>query len=305
VDGNLEVLMVRRSDRADFVGGAHVFPGGGVDPTDDAVATSDSGPPAAWGRSDAEASRLLGLERGGLAYWVAALRECFEEAGILLAYRSGAGPPIMDPRGQPEALVSFARPDVREHFDRLRTAVNGGDLAFLEMCRREQLVLALDRVHYFAHWVTPEGAPRRYDTRFFVALAPEGQIPRRDEHEIVDEVWIRPSDALRQHREGHIDLVLPTVRCLAALSRFSSAGDLVDAVRDAPLEPGRRGLVAGLEPQGPDVEELGGPLMVRDVHGRRVTLPGDPPVASEKAGDGRDQGDGRNAPGYRPGPART
>ena len=164
------------------------------------------------------------------------------------------------------------------------------------MCRREHLVLALDRVHYFAHWVTPDGAPRRYDTRFFVAAAPEGQAPRRDEREIVDEVWIRPSDALRQHREGHIDLVLPTVRCLSAMTRFSSAGELVDTVKRAasPLSSGDR-------PSAVTSSSVGGePLMVWDFHGRRVVLPGDPPdarVALDPAGPGAD--------GAAQGPRRT
>ena len=137
VDGNLQVLMVRRSDRADFVGGAHVFPGGGVDPADDVAAATGSATATAWSRQDPEASSLLGLERGGLAYWVAALRECFEEAGILLAWRArGAAGDEVDevvnegggPEDRPE-LLSFARPEDRDRFERLRASINAGELA--------------------------------------------------------------------------------------------------------------------------------------------------------------------------------
>ncbi|HEY3943229.1 MAG TPA: hypothetical protein VGL60_12205 [Acidimicrobiales bacterium] len=264
VSGGLEVLMVRRSERADFVGGAHVFPGGGVDPTDD-VATA--GPEVA-ALSDEVASAVLGLAPGGRAYWVAALRECFEEAGVLLAYR-GSGR---------SAMLSFERDEERARYEDLRREVNAGRLSFLDLCRGEGLQLALDRVHYFAHWVTPAGSPRRYDTRFFVTLAPHGQSPRRDDREIVDEVWISPEEALRRHRAGEIDVVLPTARCLSAISGFPSAGALVEAVRRA----GGAGAaeVAGHERGAEPPRPSGPPLMVRDFHGARVVLPGDPPGAA-------------------------
>src|ERR1700722_416737 len=156
---SLEVLMVRRNLRSDFVGGAYVFPGGAVDPL-------DGGPEAeamCAGRTDAGASALLGFESGGLAYWVAVVRETFEEAGILLARREGG----------PELL---AGDDEVERFVTERAAVNAGTRRFLDLCRDENLRLTVGDIHYFAHWITPRGAPRRYDTRFFVAAAPPGQI---------------------------------------------------------------------------------------------------------------------------------
>ncbi|MGH9083778.1 MAG: NUDIX hydrolase, partial [Acidimicrobiales bacterium] len=181
----LEVLMVRRNLHSDFVGGAYVFPGGALDPDD-----GGSGAAArCTGRTDAEASAVLGLPGGGLAYWVAALRECFEEAGLLLA-RLGDGP----------ELLSLADEQDAGRFARHRLDVNAGRRSLLDVCGEEDLRLPLDQVHYFSHWITPEGPPRRYDTRFFVAAAPPDQTPAHDAGETIADVWVRPADALDRHR---------------------------------------------------------------------------------------------------------
>jgi glyoxylase-like metal-dependent hydrolase (beta-lactamase superfamily II)/8-oxo-dGTP pyrophosphatase MutT (NUDIX family) len=235
----LEVLMLRRNVRSDFVGGAYVFPGGALD-------AADGGPAAVAvcaGRDDASASRVLGLRSGGLAYWVAAARECFEEAGLLLASRD---------------TLSFAEPQTEERFARHRGDLNAGRRTFPEMCREEGLVVPADRMHYFAHWVTPEGSPRRYDTRFFVAAAPVGQTPTHDAAETVADVWIRPADALALHREGRMELILPTIRTLQAIARFDTVAQLLEAAEGAG-----------------DVPTMA-PRMVMDDEGVRLLLPGDP-----------------------------
>jgi 8-oxo-dGTP pyrophosphatase MutT (NUDIX family) len=253
----LEVLMVRRNLRSDFVGGAYVFPGGAVDPADggaEAGALCD-------GRTDAEASTLLGLDRGGLAYWVAALRETFEEAGLLLA------------RGSDGELVSDADAGVEARLVEHRRALNQGSRPFLEVCRLEHLALACDLVHYFAHWITPAGAPRRYDTRFFVAPAPAGQTPLHDEGETIAAVWLPPAEALRRHREGEIELIFPTIRNLQAIARFDTSGQLLDAAAAA------SGSVPAIEPR---VRADGGA-------GVRIVLPGDPDY--DRAGSGPPPGD--------------
>jgi 8-oxo-dGTP pyrophosphatase MutT (NUDIX family) len=239
----LEVLMVRRNLRSDFVGGAYVFPGGAVDPLDGGAEAEA----LCAGRSDAEASALLGQPAGGLAYWVAVVRETFEEAGLLLAERP-EGPGLL--AGDPEEEARFAA---------ARREVNDGSRRFLDLCRDEGLRLAVGDVHYFAHWITPRGAPRRYDTRFFVAAAPPGQIAAHDAGETIADVWITPEDALARHRSGEIEIIFPTIRNLQVISRFSTSGALLAAAARA------SSAVPAIEPR-----------VVADGNGMRIVLPGDP-----------------------------
>jgi 8-oxo-dGTP pyrophosphatase MutT (NUDIX family) len=239
----LEVLMVRRNLNSDFVGGAYVFPGGAVDPADGGAAAEA----LCSGRSDAEASALLGFESGGLAYWVAVVRETFEEAGLLLAGRDGGRP-----------LLS-GDPDEEAHLIGERAAVHAGTRRFLDLCRDERLRLAVGDIHYFAHWITPRGAPRRYDTRFFVAAAPSGQVAAHSAGETIDEVWISPHDALARHRTGEIEIIFPTIRNLQAIGRFDTSAELLEAAARA------SSAVPAIEPR-----------VVPDGNGMRIVLPGDP-----------------------------
>jgi 8-oxo-dGTP pyrophosphatase MutT (NUDIX family) len=239
---SIEVLMVRRNLKSDFVGGAFVFPGGSVDPADGGAEAEA----ACRGRSDAQASALLGLASGGLAYWVAALRETFEEAGLLLAERP-EGPALL--AGDPEEEARF----VAE-----RAAVNAGSRRFLDLCRDENLQLLVDQVHYFAHWIAPVGAPRRFDTRFFVAAAPSGQQAAHDASETIADTWISPHRALEGHRRGKFEIIFPTIRNLQAISRFATSGELL-----ARAEAASRSV--------PSVE----PRVVVDGNGVRILVPGD------------------------------
>ena len=207
-----EILMLRRNLNSDFVGGAYVFPGGGVD-------ASDAGPAAqaiAVGISDVDASQRLNLESGGLAYYVACLRELFEEAGLLVACDEHNVPVTV------EDQAALAR--MSQH----RRDVNGGSLGFVDMMQREGLLLDLRGVAYLAHWVTPVGPPRRYDTRFFVALAPSGQVAAHDAGETVADQWVRPVDALVQHERGDLEMILPTIRNLEAIAHFSTASEVLE-----------------------------------------------------------------------------
>jgi 8-oxo-dGTP pyrophosphatase MutT (NUDIX family) len=238
----LEVFMLRRNLQSDFVGGVYLFPGGAVD---DADRHADLGAICA-GRSDAEASQLLGIEHGGLAYWVAAVRECFEEAGVLLA------------TGPDGDIVRFDDPAVDERFVRHRTAIDRGHRRLVEVCAEESLQLAVGAMHYFSHWITPEGAPRRYDTRFFVTMAPEAQVPLHDDHETIAHLWITPADALERHRRGDYDMIMPTIRSLEAIGRFTTAAEAIAAASAFT-----------------DIPALL-PRVVRDNGGLRIVLPGDP-----------------------------
>jgi 8-oxo-dGTP pyrophosphatase MutT (NUDIX family) len=242
-DGSsLEVLMVRRNLQSDFVGGAFVFPGGSVDPRDGGADAEA----ACKGRSDAEASALLGVESGGLAYWVAALRETFEEAGLLLAERP-EGPPLL--AGEPEEEARF----VAE-----RAAVNAGTRRFLDLCRDENLRLLADQVHYFGHWIAPRGAARRFDTRFFVAAAPSGQKAAHDAGETIADTWISPGRALEGHRNGVFEMIFPTIRNLQAIGRFATSAELLKAAESASRSV-------------PTIE----PRVLADGNGVRILLPGD------------------------------
>jgi len=242
----LEVCMLRRHLDSDFVGGAYVFPGGKVDDDDRTPAAEE----ACALRSDAEASAMLGVDSGGLAFWVAALRECFEEAGVLLAYRG-------DHVGDDASLVA-TDPEASRRLAELRVALNTGEVRFLDACRRAGLRLATDRVLYFSHWITPEPAPKRYDTRFFVAALPAGQVPVHDDYETVDTVWVRPADALARAQAGEFDLIFPTMKNLEAIGRFPTSAALLAAA-------------AAVE-RVPTVL----PRVVSDQRGFRILLPGDP-----------------------------
>jgi len=237
----LEVCMLRRNLRSDFVGGAYVFPGGGVDPED----AHDDLADVVAGLDDATASLQVEVDAGGLAFWVAAIRECFEEAGLLLAY---------DADGR---IIRFDEPALAARFVEHRRQVDNGERRLVEVCAAESLCLAADGIHYFSRWITPLGAPRRYDTRFFVTAAPEGQVPVHDDREVIEATWIRPVDALQRHRDGLFEMIFPTVRTLEALARFDSAG----AVLEHAAQIGR------IEPILPRIVEADG--------GLRIVLPGD------------------------------
>jgi 8-oxo-dGTP pyrophosphatase MutT (NUDIX family) len=237
---SFEVLMLLRNLNSDFIGGAYVFPGGAVDPED----ATDEAASLCVGLDDARASRLLGVEFGGLAYWVACLRELFEEAGLLLATRADGEPLEMD-----DATT--------ERFALHRQAVNDRTRRFLDIVAEEHLVLDLRSLSYFAHWITPVGPPRRYDTRFFVAAAPLDQVPVHDDKELVANVWVTPHEALGRHERGEMQLILPTIKNLEAVGRFDSADALLKASRAAT--------------DIPTIE----PRIVPDGSGVRILLPGD------------------------------
>jgi 8-oxo-dGTP pyrophosphatase MutT (NUDIX family) len=166
---------MRRHLKSKFAAGDFVFPGGKIEADDN---PEDA---AAWcrGFDVAAAARRLALEsapRTALAFWIGAIRETFEEAGLLLA---------VDAEGRD---VSVAAPRFAEY----RRACQRDNRAFWAMVRAEHLRLATDRVVYFAHWITPEEQPLRFDTRFFAAPAPPGQEPTGDDFEMTDLKWLTP-----------------------------------------------------------------------------------------------------------------
>ena len=210
--------MVRRNLRFGLRGGAYVFPGGSVDPLDGGTEAEA----LCVGRSDAEASAVLGrrLRRPGLL-GRRRPRDLRGGGHLLLAA----------PRVVPTCWP--ATPARRQRFAAERRAVNAGTRRFLDLCRDERLQLVVGDVHYFAHWITPRGAPRRYDTRFFVAPAPPGQMPRTAAGETIAEVWISPHDALARHRSGEIEIIFPTIRNLQAIEPLRHQRELLAAAEQA------------------------------------------------------------------------
>jgi glyoxylase-like metal-dependent hydrolase (beta-lactamase superfamily II)/8-oxo-dGTP pyrophosphatase MutT (NUDIX family) len=239
----LEVLLLRRVERSsDRNSGAFVFPGGTLDPQDRALHACTAG------LTDAEASRRLDLDAGGLDYYAAAIRECFEEAGLLYA---------CDPVGHLTRLDGIPEDELLS----LRSALRHGQTDLQAVCDRLGLRLAPDRLAYHSHWLAPAGLPKRFDTRFFVAEAPPGQLPSFDTLETQELRWMRPADALNDTR---MKLPNATRHTLAALVRFGSARECLDHTRSLKsierISP-RIGIDANgprpVMPQEPSYAELG------------------------------------------------
>jgi 8-oxo-dGTP pyrophosphatase MutT (NUDIX family) len=213
----MEVLMLRRMEKeADQYSGAAVFPGGTLDENDRHLHVH------CVGLDDAAASQRLAVPANGLDDYAAAVRECFEEAGLL--YAIGAD-------GQPVTLDDWPSAEV----DALRAFVDEGGDATLRLCQRHGWRLAVDQLAYFSHWLTPMGLPRRYDTRFFVALAPAAQTARPDGRETVEALWLRPADALAPARGLKLMNVQRLI--LKQLAAFQSAADCIRHARQLDQVP--------------------------------------------------------------------
>ena len=200
----LEVFMVLRSPALDFSSGALVFPGGKVDPEDADAALA------------ARAAGRFG-ERAR-AHRIAAVREAFEETGVLLAQRAGRALP-------PGEAGRIAR--------RWRAEVHAGRASFGDFLRAEDLVADTAALSHCAHWITPEHSARRFDVHFYLAALPPGQEGRHDGSESVDSLWIRPEAALRDAADGSRPIMFPT---RAILSRLARSGTVADALRRAEAE---------------------------------------------------------------------
>lgn len=194
-----EIFMVRRHERSSF-GEAFAFPGGVVDAEDSEIYDFCQG-----FTSEAAAARL-GIKKDGLKYFSSAIRELFEESGVLLADLSA----------------------VDEDLIRVRNALNDGSLNWAEWVTQNRLTLYCDRLHYFSHWVTPESLPKRYSTRFFLAVLPEGQCAEHCGGELTESCWVTAKDMLAAGRRGDVKLHYPTVKTLESVARHKDLESLVD-----------------------------------------------------------------------------
>ncbi|MEO5696096.1 MAG: MBL fold metallo-hydrolase [Burkholderiaceae bacterium] len=219
-DAGIEVLLSRRAERGDHSSGAWVFPGGIVDPGD--CASHD----CCAGIDDAAASARLGLTHGGLDYFIAAVRECFEESGLLFATDAG---------GDLVRLADEAIDPRHRELDTWRGPLHRNERALGELCREFGLTLALDRLVYLSHWLTPLARPKRFDTRFFIAEAPRSQMAAFDGTEMVEQLWLRPAEALA--RTGELKLMTPTQKTLELVARHDTVAGLLAWAR-TPREVG-------------------------------------------------------------------
>jgi 8-oxo-dGTP pyrophosphatase MutT (NUDIX family) len=236
--GGPELLLIRRHGKSKFAAGDHVFPGGKVE-TDD-----NPDDAAAWctGLDVGGAARRLGLTAAEtVAHLCGVIRETFEEVGILLAYNASGAPARIDaPR-----------------FVEYRTGCQVSNAAFWTMVRGEDLRLATDRLVYFAHWITPEEQPLRFDTRFFAAVMLPGQEAVADGLEITEVRWLSPDEALAAATRGEISLRNPTARNIELFRGASSAADAVRRVT------------------GREVQTIR-PRILMENGQRRILMPGDP-----------------------------
>ncbi|MEQ9315963.1 MAG: NUDIX hydrolase [Henriciella sp.] len=203
-DPDLQVLMVKRHYQIDFAAGALVFPGG--------KANEEDGSDAWDALTDGNYSGAERIAR------IAAVREAYEESGIILARHISA-------RGEGRPLVGV---DVADKLDPHRSAVDKREMSFVELMRDNGLVLALDTLVYFGHWITPDMMPKRFDTHFYLAPTPPQQLATHDGRETTDAVWLKPAEALDMAENGKATIIFPTRMNLGKLAETESVAKAVE-----------------------------------------------------------------------------
>lgn len=219
-----EVFLLKRHEKSSFMGGNYVFPGGRVDREDGSLETCD----LCKGTSPEEAHRIFaGLlsPQECLSHWIAGIRELFEEAGILLAY------------DQNNNLVQCQNPVHKSRFSNHRSLLQKGERTICQIAQEERLLFALDQLHYYAHWITPEARSQRFDTRFFLACLPEGQEASFDQKETIAGVWLTPREAVEENLKGKIALSPTTLQIMEDLSQFSRIVDVFHSLQTSTIRP--------------------------------------------------------------------
>ena len=216
----MEVLLLKRDRNASFVPGAYVFPGGRVDPADWTKQTLAS---VDGLTTETAATRLglVGTSPPAIAYYIAALREAFEETGILV----GVGPNAQTP---PTAAASV-------EVEVLRNGLMEGSVSFNEALKHLSCRIDGSSIEYLAHWITPEREPRRFDTRFFAARVQTDAEPIFDPREMTEARWLSPKEALARNQGGTLPMIFPTIDTLQRLADYTTVGDALRGIGDVSI----------------------------------------------------------------------
>lgn len=224
VPEGFEAFLLKRHERSSFMAGNFVYPGGRVDPNDDRAEIH----PYCRGLIPEKAHQILGgtlSPEESLAHWIAGIRELFEEAGVFLAYE------------QTGKYLDLKNPIEKERYSNYRDLLQKGKLNIYQMVQEENILFALDQLHYYAHWTTPEARSERFDARFFLAHHPAGQEASFDQKETTAGVWLSPREALEGNLEGEVILSPPTLKTLEDLSRFKSIEAIFESLKKKVICP--------------------------------------------------------------------
>ncbi|MBM4308108.1 MAG: hypothetical protein FJ107_07305 [Deltaproteobacteria bacterium] len=213
-----EVFLLKRHEKSSFMGGNYVFPGGRVELEDGSLETCA----LCKGVTPEEAHRMFsGLlpPQESLGHWIAGIRELFEEGGILLAYDHVGNLLQFKNKGDGGRFI-----DYRDQLQKRKTTI-------CQTAKDANIFLALDQLHYYAHWITPEARSERFDTRFFLARLPEGQEASFDQKETTAEVWLTPQEAFEENVKGKMALSPPALKIMEDLSRYKTIEEVFDSLR--------------------------------------------------------------------------
>ena len=219
-----EIFLLKRHENSTYMAGHFVYPGGRVDREDGHPEIHS----CCKGITPEEAHQILGgaiSQDESIAHWVAGIRELFEEAGVLLAY---------DQTGNPYNLRDSIE---RERILNYRVSLQKEKMALLQLAQEEKVLFALDQLHYYAHWITPEAMPQRFNTRFFLVRHPTGQDASYDQKETTAGIWLTPQEALEGNLKGEVILSPPTLKTLENLSRFKSIEDVFNSLKKSEIRP--------------------------------------------------------------------
>ena len=210
-DIGVQVFMMKRSLRSSF-GGIWVFPGGILEDQDQDIAKKNY----CNGIDEKKAKAILNYDQESLTYWIASLRETFEETGALIAIRDNN---------------SFFTPTEDEaiNLERLRSDLNNGKISFISILKQLKLKIALERLIYISHWITPDVETKRYTTRFFLTSLNEEVTMTHDDLEGTDSKWIGINEALEAHKAGRISLIMPTIKNLESISSYKNTHEMISA----------------------------------------------------------------------------